>query len=118
MEEYNLAGKNFQEEGKKYNERIRKYNQQVADGVADADLIKVGKKPVLTPAQEKLEVPVILSAKLGDGPIDVFAIASARARPALMSKRDSEEMKEDVVSAFAAIGVPVAFKEPRMKAKE
>ena len=118
VEEYNLAGKNFQEEGKKYNERIRKYNQQVADGVADADLIKVGKKPVLTPAQEKLEVPVILSAKLGDGPIDVFAIASARARPALMSKRDSEEMKEDVVSAFAAIGVPVAFKEPRMKAKE
>ncbi len=118
IDDYNLAGKTFQEKGKAYNERIRKFNQQVADDVSEDDRIKVGEKPVLPPAPEKLIVPDILSAKLGDGPIDVFAIANARARPALMSDRDVEDMKEDVVSAFAKIGIPVAFAAPRVKAKK
>lgn len=118
VDAYNLAGKTFQQKGAAYNERIRKYNQQVADGVAEGDLVVVGEKPVLPPAPKPLEVPAILSAKLGDGPIDVFAIASARAKPALTSGREVEEIKEDVISAFAAIGVPVAFAKPRKKAPE
>ena len=115
VDEYNLAGKNFESKQKEYNDRVRKYEQQIADGVALDDRVKVGKKPELPPAPKKLEVPEILKTDAGDGPIDVFAIANARAKPALMSGRKVDEMKEDVTSAFAAIGVSVSFAAPRKK---
>jgi len=114
-DEYNLAGKTFNVKVKEYNERVREYEQQVADGVSAEDRIELGEKPVLPPKPEKLEVPDILKVNVGKESIDAFAIANAWAKPALMSKRDAEEMKEDVMSAFAAIGIPVSFAEPRKK---
>ncbi|MFK5921912.1 MAG: hypothetical protein QM496_07015 [Verrucomicrobiota bacterium] len=113
VDAYNQAGKTFQEEGRAYNARIKKYNQQVADGVVEGDRVKIGEKPVMLSRPKKLEVPEILKVNSGGGPIDVFAIANARAKPALMSERDAEEMKEDVSAAFAAIGLEVSFAEPR-----
>lgn len=118
VDEYNLAGKTFQEKGRDYNERVRKYNQQVADGVPEAERVKMGKKPVMPDKPKKLEIPAILKVDVGKGPIDVFAIANARAKPALMSERDGEGMMEDVAAAYAGIGLQVSFAEPRKKGGE
>ncbi len=113
---YNLAVKTFRENGAAYNERIKKHNQQIADGVVAEDRVEVGEKPLMVlKAPKKLEVPEILKVNKGQGPIDVFAIANARAKPALMSERDVEKMKEDVTAAYAEIGVKVSFAAPREK---
>jgi len=118
VDEYNLAGKTFEVTQNEYNVRIKKYNQQVADGVAEGDRIEVGKKPELPPKPEKFKVPEILSIKLSDDEDDVFLIANALAKSALMNERDAEELKEDVTSAFAEIGIPVSFADPRTKGQE
>ncbi|MCF6312801.1 MAG: DUF1570 domain-containing protein [Verrucomicrobiales bacterium] len=113
VDAYNAAGKTLLEERKAYNERIKKYNQQVADGVAEGERIEVGEKPTMMQAPKKLVVPEILKTNTDGGPIDVFAIANARAKPALMSERDAKKMREDVGAAYAEIGLKVFFAEPR-----
>lgn len=114
VEAYNLAREKFQEQGRAYNTRVKKHNQQIVDGVEEEGRIEVGEKPVMSLVPpERLELPAMLKANAGQGPIDVFAIANARAKPALMSGRDVEQMKEDVRAAYAEIGVDVIFAAPR-----
>ncbi len=113
VDEYNEAGKTFQQQGRDYNERVREYNRQVADGLPEAKRVQLGEKPVMPSKPEKLELPAILEVDVGKGEIDVFAIANARAKPALMSERDPDGIKADVTRAYAGIGLQVSFPKPR-----
>jgi hypothetical protein len=71
--------------------------------------VKVGEEPVPPTPPTELVVPEILKADDGQ-PIDFLAQMKKAARPALFRGRGNEQLDEEVIAAFAGIGIQVAFR--------
>lgn len=106
---FNAALTTFKAEVDAYNGRVDTYNTQLRNGVPEGERIQVGAEPVPPTPPADLEVPEILKSA-GDGqPVDFLAKMKDTARPALFRGRGNEQLDEEVVAAFAGMGIEVAF---------
>ncbi len=99
---YNAALTKFRASVKAYNQRVETYNRQAAEGIPEAQRIKVEPKPGEPPnPPEKPVLPKILAENpSGGGPVDLM-VAERKARRALFKKRNPDELWEDMKAAFA-----------------
>ncbi len=106
---FNAALTAFKAEVDAYNGRVDTYNTQLRNGVPEGERIEVGAEPVAPTPPADLEVPEILRAA-GDGrPVDFLAKMKNTARPALLRGRGNEQLDQEVVAAFAGMGIEVGF---------
>jgi hypothetical protein len=106
---YNASVTTYKGEVDAYNERVTTYNTQLRNGVPEGGRVKVGEEPVPPTPPTELVVPEILKADDGQ-PIDFLAQMKEAARPALFRGRGNEQLDEEVIAAFAGIGIRVAFR--------
>jgi len=106
---YNASLTTFKAEVDAYNGRVDTYNNQVRSGVPEGERVKVGEEPVPPTPPTELVVPEILKANDGQ-PVDFLAKMKDAARPALFRGRGNEQLDEEVIAAFAGIGIQVAFR--------
>ena len=106
---YNASVTTYKAEVDAYNERVTTYNTQLRNGVPEGGRVKVGEEPVPPTPPTELVVPEILKADDGQ-PIDFLAQMKKAARPALFRGRGNEQLDEEVIAAFAGIGIRVAFR--------
>ncbi len=106
---YNALVTTYKGEVDAYNERVTTYNTQLRNGVPEGGRVKVGEEPVPPTPPTELVVPEILKADDGQ-PIDFLAQMKKAARPALFRGRGNEQLDEEVIAAFAGIGIQVAFR--------
>jgi hypothetical protein len=77
--------------------------------VPEGERVKVGEEPVPPTPPTELVVPEILKANDGQ-PVDFLAKMKEAARPALFRGRGNEQLDQEVMAAFAGIGIQVAFR--------
>lgn len=106
---FNAALTAFKAEVDAYNGRVDTFNTQLRNGVPEGERIEVGAEPVPPTPPKDLVVPEILESA-GDGqPVDFLAKMKNTARPALFRGRGNEQLDQEVVAAFAAMGIEVGF---------
>lgn len=111
VDRYNTDLARYKAEVDAYNERVTRYNEQVRAGVAQADRLQVGPEPVAPVPPADLEVPSVLRENTTEAgrPIDFLARIRAAAEPGLLRGRQPDQLDRDLVSAYAAKGIPVEF---------
>lgn len=113
VDAFNAALLRYREDVVAFNDRVKIYNQQAGEGRPEDQRIRVGDEPRAPTPPEPLEVPDILKENQGGGgPIDLGARVAEVARPALLRDREPAEVAEQLVKAYAAIGITIDMAAP------